>query len=143
MPVRAALAEGRFTHTGDGRLLVEGELLGLGDVLLSYEGTPGHVVSDIALAYEDPTAPGDGDPSRFGAVVVLETALTPSSGRGPARELTHRLNVMRKDAGFAIEDRIAPATRVRSRRPSSASASCSPARRSRPRSPPGSGHGYA
>ena len=43
-----------------------------------------------------------------GVTVAIETALTPElEAEGLARELAHRVNVMRKDAGLAIEDRIA------------------------------------
>ena len=42
-----------------------------------------------------------------GITVVLDTALTPELiAEGRARELVHRIQTMRKDAGFNVEDRI-------------------------------------
>jgi isoleucyl-tRNA synthetase len=88
--VRAALQAGRFTRAGD-RIEVEGFSLGPGEVLVTNEGTPGHAVGKDA-----------------GAVVALETTLTPDlEAEGLARELVRRVNDLRKDAGFAIADRIA------------------------------------
>ena len=88
--VRAALAEGRY-ETVDGMINVLGFLLGPDEVLRSHEGSPGHVVGSDA-----------------GAVVALETTLTPElEAEGLARELVRRVNDLRKDAGFAIADRIA------------------------------------
>ena len=87
--VRAALQEGRFT-TVDGGIQVEGFTLDPTEVLMSYEGTPGHTVG------KDP-----------GAVVALETTLTPElEAEGLARELVRRVNDLRKEAGFEIADRI-------------------------------------
>ena len=42
-----------------------------------------------------------------GVTVALDTALTPQLiAEGRARELVHRIQTMRKDAGFNVEDRI-------------------------------------
>ena len=43
-----------------------------------------------------------------GAALLLDTTVTPElEAEGLARELAHRVNVLRKDSGLAIEDRIA------------------------------------
>jgi isoleucyl-tRNA synthetase len=60
-------------------------------VLVSHEGESGHVVA-----------------RESGLVVALDTALTPElEAEGLARELAHKLNDLRKEAGFEIADRIA------------------------------------
>jgi isoleucyl-tRNA synthetase len=42
-----------------------------------------------------------------GFTVALETALSPELvGEGRAREIVHRIQTMRKEAGFRVEDRI-------------------------------------
>ena len=88
--VRAALQAGRY-KTVDGGIEVEGFTLAPTEVLVSHEGTPGHTVGKDA-----------------GAVVALETTLTPDlEAEGLARELTRKVNDLRKDAGFEIADRIA------------------------------------
>jgi isoleucyl-tRNA synthetase len=88
--VRAALAEGRFTRR-DGMIVVEGHELAPNEVLVSHEGEAGHTVA-----------------RESGLVVALDTALTPElEAEGLARELAHKLNDLRKEAGFDIADRIA------------------------------------
>ncbi|HEX9494865.1 MAG TPA: class I tRNA ligase family protein, partial [Candidatus Limnocylindria bacterium] len=88
--VRAALQAGTY-RTVDGRIEVEGFILGPEEVLVSHEGTPGHTVGKDA-----------------GAVVALETTLTPElEAEGLARELVRKVNDLRKEAGFEIADRIA------------------------------------
>jgi len=88
--VRAALAEGRFTQQ-DGRFGVEGFTLEPGEVLIEHVGTAGHAVGRDA-----------------GAVAALETVLTPDlEEEGLARELVHKINDLRKEAGLEIADRIA------------------------------------
>jgi isoleucyl-tRNA synthetase len=75
----------------DGGIEVEGFTLSPAEVLVSHEGTAGHTVGKDA-----------------GAVVVLETTLTPDlEAEGLARELVRRVNDLRKEAGFEISDRIA------------------------------------
>jgi len=87
--VRAALAEGRYT-TRDASIEVEGFMLSSAEVLVSYEGTPGHAVGREA-----------------GAVAALVTDTTPElEAEGLARELAHHVNNMRKEAGLDIADRI-------------------------------------
>jgi isoleucyl-tRNA synthetase len=88
--VRAALAEGRFTRR-DGTIVVEGYELAPSEVLVSHEGEAGHAVA-----------------RETGLVVALDTALTPDlEAEGLARELAHKLNDLRKEAGLDIADRIA------------------------------------
>jgi isoleucyl-tRNA synthetase len=88
--VRAALAEGRFTRR-DGTILVEGHELAPNEVLVSHEGEAGHAVA-----------------RESGLVVALDTTLTPDlEAEGLARELAHKLNDLRKEAGLDISDRIA------------------------------------
>jgi isoleucyl-tRNA synthetase len=87
--VRAALAEGRFTRR-DGAIVVEGYELTPNEVLVSHEGEAGHAVA-----------------RESGLVVALDTALTPElEAEGLARELAHKLNDMRKEAGLDVSDRI-------------------------------------
>ena len=87
--VRAALAEGRYTQQ-DGAFLVEGFTLQPSEVLVEHVGAAGHAVGRDA-----------------GAVAALETVLTPElEAEGLARELVHKLNDLRKEAGLAIADRI-------------------------------------
>jgi len=88
--VRAALAEGRYASR-DGSFEVEGFTLAPTEVLVSYEGTPGHAVGREA-----------------GAVAALVTETTPElEAEGLAREIAHHVNNMRKEAGLDIADRIA------------------------------------
>ncbi|HEV2251177.1 MAG TPA: isoleucine--tRNA ligase [Candidatus Limnocylindria bacterium] len=88
--VRGALQAGRY-RTVDGGIRVEGFTLSPAEVLVSHEGTPGHAVGKDA-----------------GAIVALETTLTPDlEAEGLARELVRKVNDLRKEAGFEIADRIA------------------------------------
>jgi len=88
--VRAALAEGRYERR-DGLIVVEGFELKPTEVLVSHEGESGHAVA-----------------RESGLVVALDTALTPElEAEGLARELAHKLNDLRKEAGLDIADRIA------------------------------------
>jgi isoleucyl-tRNA synthetase len=77
--VRAALQAGTYTAV-EGGIEVEGFVLGPQEVLVSHEGTPGHAVGKDA-----------------GAVVALETTLTPDlEAECLARELVRRVNDLRK-----------------------------------------------
>jgi isoleucyl-tRNA synthetase len=88
--VRTALAEGRFSQRGDGAFEVEGFTLLPSEVLVEHVGAPGLAVGRDA-----------------GAVAALETALTPDlAEEGLARELVHKLNDLRKEAGLEIADRV-------------------------------------
>ena len=88
--VRAALAAGRFTQR-EGLFEVEGFTLQPSEVLVEHVGASGHAVGRDA-----------------GAVAALETTLTPDlEEEGLARELVHKINDLRKEAGLEIADRIA------------------------------------
>jgi len=57
----------------------------------------------VALTPRPGFAAAEGD----GFTVALETALNPALvAEGRAREIVHRLQTMRKEAGFRVEDRI-------------------------------------
>src|SRR5581483_4949199 len=57
----------------------------------------------VALTPRPGFAAAEGD----GFTVALETALSPELvAEGRAREIVHRLQTMRKDAGFRVDDRI-------------------------------------
>ena len=87
--VRAALAEGRYERRG-GTIVAEGFELQPNEVLVSHEGEAGHAVA-----------------RESGLVVALDTTLTPQlEAEGLARELAHKLNDLRKEAGLEIADRI-------------------------------------
>ena len=89
-PVRAALEAGEFEELGDGRLRVNGHDLGPDEVLVERRGREGW-----AVATDD------------GLTVALELALDEELElEGRARDLIHRVNTMRKDAGLALTDRI-------------------------------------
>jgi isoleucyl-tRNA synthetase len=88
--VRTALADGRYERR-DGTIVVEGFELQPNEVLVSHEGEAGHAVAREA-----------------GLVVALDTTLTPElEAEGLARELAHKLNELRKEAGLQISDRVA------------------------------------
>jgi len=89
-PVRQALEAGEFEELGDGRLRVDGHELAADEVLVERRGKEGW-----AVAGED------------GLTVALDLALDPElEQEGRARELIHQVNMMRKDAGLEITDRI-------------------------------------
>ena len=88
--VLQALREGSFILRDDGAVEVGGELLAPEEVQVSSQAQAGFA------AYE-----------ADGYTLVLDTTLTPeliSAGR--AREVVHRIQTMRKDAGLDVEDRI-------------------------------------
>jgi isoleucyl-tRNA synthetase len=90
-PVRAALEAGQFEELDGGRLRVNGHELSPEEVLVERRGREGW-----AVAGED------------GLTVALDLALDEELEReGRVRELIHRVNTMRKDAGLEITDRIA------------------------------------
>ena len=69
---------------------VAGHILAPGDVLVTAKERPGYAVAQEA-----------------GYTVALTTTITPElADEGLARELVHRLQTLRKDAGFEIADRI-------------------------------------
>jgi isoleucyl-tRNA synthetase len=88
--VRAKLEAGEFEELGDGRLRVDGHELAPEEVLVERRGKEGW-----AVAGED------------GLTVALDLELDPELElEGRARELIHRINTMRKEAGLEITDRI-------------------------------------
>jgi isoleucyl-tRNA synthetase len=89
-PVRSALEAGEFEELDGGRLRVNGHELAPEEVLVERRGKEGW-----AVAGED------------GLTVALDLALDPELElEGRARELIHRVNGMRKDAGLELTDRI-------------------------------------
>jgi isoleucyl-tRNA synthetase len=88
--VRAALESGEFEELPGGGFRAAGHELGPDEVLVERIGREGW-----AVAAED------------GVTVALDTALDDELRlEGRVLDLVHRLNVMRKDAGLAITDRI-------------------------------------
>jgi len=88
--VLKALRAGEQAIWPDGSVEVAGEVLTPNEVQISTRAKPG-----FAAAEAD------------GYTLVLDTRLTPHLLQaGKARELVHRIQTMRKDAGFEVEDRI-------------------------------------
>jgi len=88
--VRAALESGEFEELGDGRLRVDGHELAPEEVLIERRGKAGW-----AVAGED------------GLTVALELALDPELElEGRVREVIHGVNLMRKELGYDITDRV-------------------------------------
>jgi isoleucyl-tRNA synthetase len=88
--VRAALQAGDFEQTAAGGFRVGRHELGPDEVLIERRGLEGW-----AVAADD------------GVTVALDTSLDPELEReGRVYDLIHALNSMRKDAGFAVTDRI-------------------------------------
>jgi isoleucyl-tRNA synthetase len=88
--VRAKLEAGEFEELDGGRLRVDGHELAPEEVLVERRGKEGW-----AVAGED------------GLTVALDLALDPELElEGRAREVIHRVNTMRKEAGLEITDRI-------------------------------------
>jgi isoleucyl-tRNA synthetase len=88
--VRAALQAGEFEELGEGRFRAAGHELGPDEVLVERHGLEGW-----AVAADD------------GLTVALDTSVDAElelEGRG--FDLIHRLNSMRKDAGFELTDRV-------------------------------------
>jgi isoleucyl-tRNA synthetase len=84
------LRAGEQTIRPDGSVDVAGEVLTPAEVTISTRAKAG-----FAAAEAD------------GYTLVLDTRLTPELLQaGLARELVHRIQTMRKDAGFEVEDRI-------------------------------------
>jgi isoleucyl-tRNA synthetase len=85
-----ALRDGQFELRDDGTVLAAGETLRPDEVQVSTQAKAG-----FAAAEAD------------GYTLVLDTRLTPELIQaGRAREVVHRIQTMRKDAGFEVEDRI-------------------------------------
>jgi isoleucyl-tRNA synthetase len=85
-----AVQLGSYTVTDDGRVQVDGLVLEPDEVNIRLEAVAGYAVSQ------------DG-----GLVVALDTTLTPDLvAEGRARVMVHRVQMLRKDAGLNVEDRI-------------------------------------
>jgi isoleucyl-tRNA synthetase len=88
--VRAALEAGEFEELGDGRLRVDGYELSPDEVLVERRGKEGWAVA-----------------GEHGLTVALDLALDPELElEGRVRDLIHRVNAMRKEAGLEVTDRI-------------------------------------
>jgi isoleucyl-tRNA synthetase len=88
--VRRELAEGRFELLPDGAVRVAGRELGPDEVLVEHGARPGW-----AIAAQD------------GLVVGLATGLDAELLReGRVNDLTHAVNVLRKEQGLELTDRI-------------------------------------
>ncbi len=88
--VRAALQAGEFEELEGGRFRAAGHELDPDEVLVERRGLEGWAVA-----------------ADHGVTVALETALDPELElEGRVLDLIHQLNSMRKDAGFAVTDRI-------------------------------------
>jgi isoleucyl-tRNA synthetase len=88
--VLAALRAGELSLRPDASVEAAGEVLSPDEVQVSTEARSGFAAS-----------------AADGYTLVLDTRLTPDLIRaGKARELVHRIQTMRKDAGFEVEDRI-------------------------------------
>jgi len=89
--VRAALEAGQFEELDDGRLRVDGHELSPEEVLVERRGKEGWAVA-----------------GEHGLTVALDLALDPELElEGRVRDLIHRVNAMRKEAGLELTDRIA------------------------------------
>jgi len=88
--VLKALRAGDQLVRPDGSVEVAGELLAPDEVTVSTRARAGFAAAEAE-----------------GYTLVLDTRLTPDLVQaGLARELVHRIQTMRKDAGFEVEDRI-------------------------------------
>jgi len=88
--VLKALRAGEQTVRPDGAVEVAGEVLTPEEVTISTRARSGFAAAESE-----------------GYTLVLDTRLTPELVRaGLARELVHRIQTMRRDAGFEVEDRI-------------------------------------
>ncbi len=88
--VRAALEAGEFEQLEGGRFRVGSHELGADEVLVEQRGKEGW-----AVASED------------GLTVALDTTLDPELElEGRVLDLIHKINLMRKEAGFELTDRI-------------------------------------
>jgi len=93
--VRAALLSGDYAIEPDGSVSVQGQVLAPDEVTISLEPLENRsVAQDLRF--------------RGGLAVALDQNVTADlRNEGRARELVHRVQTMRKDAGLSVEDRIA------------------------------------
>jgi isoleucyl-tRNA synthetase len=88
--VMKALRSGEFTVNADGGVTVLGQTIEPEHVAVSVEAVEGFAAA-----------------SEGGITVALDTNLDDALiAEGRARELVHRIQTMRKEAGFQVEDRI-------------------------------------
>jgi isoleucyl-tRNA synthetase len=88
--VRSALQAGNFEELPGGAFRAGGHELGPDEVLVERRGKEGWAIA-----------------SQDGVTVALDTELDPELElEGRALDLIHRLNTMRKEAGFELTDRI-------------------------------------
>ncbi len=88
--VRAALQDGAFEELGGGRFRVAGHELGPEEVLVERAGKDGWAVA-----------------ADLGVTVAVDTTVDDELAReGRVFELIHRVNSMRKEAGYELTDRI-------------------------------------
>ena len=88
--IMAGARSGEWQLLDDGRVTVGGVTLAPDEFQLTARARPGHEVAE------------EGD-----LLVALDTQLTPElAGEGLAREVAHRLQTMRKNAGYEISDRV-------------------------------------
>jgi isoleucyl-tRNA synthetase len=88
--IMAAARGGDWTLRDDGRVEVAGTVLEADEYVLTARARPGHEVAE------------EGD-----LLVALDTTMTPElAAEGAAREVAHRLQGLRKAAGFEISDRV-------------------------------------
>ena len=89
--IMAAARAGDWRQLDDGRVEAGGEILEPDEFVLTARAGPGHEMAE------------EGD-----VLVALDTNLTPAlEAEGLAREVGHRLQGLRKAAGYEISDRIA------------------------------------
>ncbi|MGB2953142.1 MAG: isoleucine--tRNA ligase [Gaiellaceae bacterium] len=89
-PVRAALEAGEFEQLDGGRFRAAGQELGPDEVLVEQRGKEGW-----AVAFGD------------GVTVALDTRLDPDLElEGQVLDLIHQINLMRREAGYELTDRI-------------------------------------
>ena len=85
-----AIQQGAYTILTDNRVEIDGLVLEPDEVDLRLQAVSGYAVAEGG-----------------GLVVALDTAISPElSAEGRAREIVHRVQTVRKEAGLRVEDRI-------------------------------------
>ena len=92
--INRALQSGQYTIQNDGSVRVDGEVLSRDEVNLTLEPLENRAVAQD-LQWQG------------GLAVALDRAITPAlRAEGLAREIVHRVQMMRREAGLSVEDRI-------------------------------------
>jgi isoleucyl-tRNA synthetase len=92
--INRALQAGQYTIQDDGSVRVDGEVLSRDEVNITLEPLENRAVAQD-LQWQG------------GLAVALDRAITPElRAEGLAREVVHRVQTMRRDAGLSVEDRI-------------------------------------